>query len=273
MILKEKIRIGTSGYSFADWKGDFYPANLKQNEYLDYYQKYFDTVELNFSYYGIPKNENLLNLEELVSDTFAFFIKAYKSLTHFYPLKLDKTAVFNDLKTFRDALKNTAKIKGILFQFPFDFKYTNANLAFILELATELSDYRIIWEFRHESWLNYSVSNVMKEKKISYCCVDEPQLPGLIPPIVRVFNDTAYLRFHGRNKTNWWKNQRDLRYDYLYTSEELDEWMNKIQYLTAEAEMVYIFFNNCHLGKAVKNAKMLQKKLTEIELHNETGIL
>jgi len=260
----KNIKVGTSGYVFADWKGVFYPENLRQEDFLKFYQQHFNTVELNFSYYGMPKKENLQKLSDAVPDNFDFFIKAHQTMTHFSISNTSLKQVDADISSFLSAIDGLSKIKGILFQFPYGFRFSEQNFSCLKHICQKSEAKTIILEFRHKSWLNYAVSDWMKACKIVYCCVDEPQLPEMLPPIVRNFGHITYLRFHGRNKEKWWSDSKEnsqLRYDYLYSGNELDEWTEKINYLSCESEMLYIFFNNCHLGKAVRNARMMQEKL------------
>ena len=264
--MRNNIYIGTSGYVFSDWRGIFYPNDLKKNEFLKFYSNTFATVELNFSYYAMPQTENLQKMELQTPENFIFFIKAHKTMTHFKINGSSFKKVMEDSQKFSQTVANYNKIKGILFQFPYSFKYNRENLS-IIEKIFKLIKNDIIVEFRHKSWLNYSVSDVLKRLGVTYCCVDEPNLPGLLPPIVRNFGKFSYIRFHGRNSQRWWSkdpNSGKLRYDYLYTDAQLREWKDKIEFLSDESENVYIFFNNCHMGKAVKNAKTMQNILRNL---------
>ena len=120
-------------------------------------------------------------------------------------------------------------------------------------------------EFRHRSWLRPEVEGVLRENQLGYCTVDEPDLPGLMPPVAKVTGKIAYVRFHGRNREKWWQSRNSSeRYDYLYSTEELAAWLPKIQQLKSTSEKTFIFFNNCHMGQAARNALQLQEMLGQL---------
>ncbi len=263
---KDKIKIGTSGWSYADWKTVFYPEKIKQYEMLDYYAKHFPIVEINFTYYRMPERKHLTKMSQRVPDDFEFFVKANQDMTHYKITEVRRKDLPQIFQEFYNAIIGLGdKVKGILYQFPWSFKPTEENykhlefIAQFIQSTGQVSD--IIFEFRNREWLTKRTSELMRKYNIVYCCVDEPRLKGLIPPIVRVTGPFAYIRFHGRNSKAWWKGDSKERYNYLYTKEELQEWIPKIEQLSKEADTVYIFFNNCHSGNAVKNAEMLQEML------------
>ena len=100
----------------------------------------------------------------------------------------------------------------------------------------------------------------MKSQGLHFVSVDEPQIGEMMPPVARATGDLAYIRFHGRNDRTWWGKSGD-RYDYNYTTEELEEWIEKIELLEKTVWKIYAFFNNCHKGYAVRNALMFKKML------------
>ncbi len=252
-----EIKIGTSGYSFDDWIGPFYPEKTKKTKMLDHYVKHFDTVEINSTYYRIPKPVAMSNMEKKTPDDFEFIIKTPGILTH------KRFKVERDIFEYKECLepiKDSGKLKGVLAQFPFSFKFNQKNLDYVYYCNHLLKKYNLFVEFRHSSWSNREMYNMFKESKIGYTAVDEPDIPGLLKPDLFCTTDTGYLRLHGRNAEKWW-NGGALRYDYDYSDEELNEWRDKIKKIENKAKKLYIFFNNCHLGQAVKNAKELTEKL------------
>jgi uncharacterized protein YecE (DUF72 family) len=126
-----------------------------------------------------------------------------------------------------------------------------------------------LWaEFRHRSWAEPAVLEFLRRQEIGYCSVDEPALPGLMPPVAAATTDAGYIRFHGRNAATWWGGGHE-RYDWEYSAQELSEWLDRIRTLAAETERTYIFFNNCYMGRAVKSAGVLRRLLgleTDLEL-------
>ncbi len=105
----------------------------------------------------------------------------------------------------------------------------------------------------------------LRERSLGYCAVDEPALPGLVPPVVHLTTDVGYVRFHGRNEATWWASGRGTgggdRYDYDYSERELNEWVLRIADLAAKAKQTYLFFNNCHAGQAARNARLMEELL------------
>ena len=98
---------------------------------------------------------------------------------------------------------------------------------------------------------------------MGFCAVDEPHLPGMMPPVTMVTAEDTYVRFHGRNAKTWYAGDRSTRYDYSYSREELQEWVRKIGELAEQTRRVYLFFNNCHAGQAARSAKLMQDLLRQ----------
>ena len=253
-----KIRIGTSGYSFQDWVGIFYPEGTVKSEMLTNYVKHFDTVEINSSYYRIPHPRVFVNIEKKTPDDFEFIVKAYKGMTHD---RKPTTEMFEDFHSSIAPLDESGKLKGLLAQFPWSFKNSDANQTYLAALAEGLAPQKLFVEFRHASWIDESVFDFLAVHGIGYCSVDEPQMSGLVPPIAKATSDIAYVRLHGRNYKNWWGRGTGDRYDYNYSSKELSEWARKILDLARNAKATYVFFNNCHAGQAARNAELMKSIL------------
>jgi len=251
-----QIYIGTSGYSYEDWKGFFYPAGVDSKEYLCYYSSFFNTVELNFTYYCFPNVPAFSSMCEKVKDLedFIFSVKANKIFTH------QREYSDNDAKNFTDSLKplkEFGRLGSILFQFPYSFKYNNENIKYLAGIGQNFAGYEISIEFRNQYWLNDNVLKVMKDFNIGFCNVDEPALKGLLPQTDICTTDNGYIRFHGRNRRYWWEHENAYqRYDYMYDQGELEEWIPKVKNITEKSKKTYIYFNNHYKGKAAKSAMM-----------------
>lgn len=246
-----EIRVGTSGYSFEDWRGNFYPAGIAKGKMLDHYQGYFNTVEINSTYYRIPHPKVMFNIVNKTKPEFEFIVKVNRNITH-YRKDIESTS-----DEFNEAIRPIAdrgQLKGVLAQFPWAFKYSPENLKYLSICKRLVEPFPLFVEFRHDSWLEGETINFMKDENISNVSVDGPQLRGLLPPELKVTGDTAYVRLHGRNAEQWWGGG-PLRYDYIYKNDELSEWKDKLERLKSEVRKTFIFFNNCHLGQAVKNAR------------------
>ncbi len=259
-----RILIGTSGYSYRDWVGPFYPPGTKTQDFLPFYSSQFDTLEINTTYYGIPKPEVLAGMAERTPDDFRFVVKLNQAMTHDYSLD---SAVFSEFRAAIEPLKRAGKYDGLLAQFPWAFRRTEENRRFLAALRKQLVDEPLFVEFRHDSWLVPGLQRSLQDHRIGFCAVDEPALRGLLPPVALRTTEDAYVRFHGRNADTWWgRDGNKNRYDYDYRREELEEWVGKIRELADRARRVYLFFNNCHAGQAARSAKLMQELLKQHRL-------
>ena len=262
------IHIGTSGYSFADWRGPFYPAGLRGDGTLEYYSRFFDTVEINASYYRIPPPGAFSEMVRKTDPAFTFFIKLHRSMTH---ERKGERGFFDELFRAVAPLEDSGRFAGFLAQFPWSFRNTESNSEYLGWLWEKLAGRPLFVEFRHESWIGEKVFGVLAERRIGYCIVDEPQLEGMVPPVLEVTNGTAYFRFHGRNGEDWWRPRPGSdRYLYNYSDRELSEWAEKTLEVARRAETVYMFFNNCHFGHAPLNARKMKKLLGLADLRGAT---
>ncbi len=248
-----EIRIGTSGFSFEDWRGPFYPRELAKNKLLEYYAQVFHTVEINSTYYGIPHPKVAESMVSRTPATFDFMVKTHASFTHSRDTSLSQREAFSAaIRPFVEA----NRLSGILAQFPFSFKYNSENLDYLLRECETLPQSKLYLEFRHDSWYQRPVYYRLAEAGANWVSVDLPQLAHMPKPYALCTNETAYVRLHGRNEESWYGGG-DQRYDYGYSPEEMEEWRQKIAKLKPKAKKVYVFFNNCYRGQAVKNAKEL----------------
>lgn len=249
------IYVGTSGYSFKDWIGNFYPEKIKSGEMLNFYAQHFNVVEINSTYYAIPKPSLFENMIKRTPEDFNFTVKANSGMTH---ERTDNKSVFDQFKEAIHPLIEANRLKGVLLQFPGAFRNTQQNRTYLIKCKEIMSTLPLIAEFRHVSWLNEPTFDFLKQIDVSFCAVDEPELPGLLPPIAVATNKLGYVRFHGRNKESWWSGDSAQRYNYLYSDQELKDWLPKIKQLSDVTDELYLFFNNCHAGHAVRNAIRMQ---------------
>ena len=250
------ILVGTSGYSYADWNGNFYPEGLEKKDQLTYYSSEFNTVEINFTYYSLPHPRIFENMSAKVAGDFVFSVKAHSGVTHTRDIKKE------ELKRFTDSLVPLAsrnRLGPVLLQFPWAFKFSTANCDYLSRIREIFGDLELCAEFRNNSWLGDTTISHLKNLDMGFCNVDEPGLKGLLPPTSIATSGTGYIRFHGRNSLNWWKpKQAYQRYDYLYTEEELSEWVPRVRELSENTKKTYIYFNNHYKAQAVRSAKILQ---------------
>lgn len=253
-----RIRVGTSGYSFADWVGPFYPEGTARSRMLEEYARHFDVVEINSSYYRLPDARMFERMEAKTPDGFEFIIKLYRGMTHEIE---DDTSMYRALAEAVGPLKEADKFAGYLAQFPWKFKDTPQARGHLGFLREHLGADPLFVEFRHDSWMKPEVFELLRSADLGYCSVDEPNLRGLIPPVARATTSTGYVRLHGRNAANWWGRGGGDRYDYDYNASELEEWAGKLVTLEEKVKKVYAFFNNCHAGHAARNAELMIEML------------
>jgi len=271
-----EVWIGTSGWSFADWVGPFYPPGMKSGDFLAHYAKHFACVEVNATYYRIPPPRTMEQIERKTPEGFRFVVKLNQAMTHERVLETPLVASFLDCIA---PLKAAGKYHGLLAQFPWGFKRDDASKAHLERLREALPGEPLWVEFRHDSWMHPKLPDWLAERDIGYCAVDEPPLPGLVPPVTHLTNGTGYVRFHGRNAKHWWDggasravessgvaapprgSREQLRYDYDYSESELMQWLGRVQELAQKAKQTYLFFNNCHAGQAARNAKLMEELL------------
>ena len=263
---RDKIIVGTSGYSYPDWVGPFYPRGTKQDEMLAVYAGSFSSVELNFTYYGIPKPTALERMVKQTPEGFTFFVKAYRGITH-------EDLVDGSIPPFLESLepaREAGRLGGVLLQFPQSFHNDEENRAVFKRIVAALGGLPLVVEMRHDCWLKKNFYRYLEEHGVAYCCVDEPRLPGLLPPQSLATASIGYVRFHSRNGNHWYAG--DARYDYDYSEEELREWLPRLQEIAARTTSVHVFFNNCHHAQAVENALAFQRLLgqeTRLPAHPE----
>jgi uncharacterized protein YecE (DUF72 family) len=262
------ILIGTSGYSYKDWVGPVYPPGTADKDFLKVYAGKFTFTELNFSYYRQPDPRTLDRLVHMTDDHFRFAVKAHQSLTH---------AITGDFRREAAAFKQgiapvieASKLAAILAQFPFSYHYNPQNRKHLQAVCDELSGLPLAVEFRNAEWIRDSVCEGLKKRSVALVNVDEPALAGLIKPASIVTSHIAYVRFHGRNEANWWSGDNASRYDYLYSDDELAEWVPRIRDMAAKAVTVIVAFNNHWRGQAVQNARKL-RKMIEGEVVKDNG--
>ena len=256
------IHIGTAGYSYPDWVGPVYPEGIKKGEMLEYYAREFGFTEINSTYYGMPNKYMMWNLVKKTPDGFQFIVKAHRSMTH------DRSAGQKDYADFMEAVRPLAeagRLGGVLAQFPFSFHCNRANREYLKWFAGHLGEIPAAIEFRNQEWLSGNTLSFLRDEGLAYVSVDEPDLKGLVRPVAALTSRVGYVRFHGRNSANWYHHKESYeRYNYLYSKEELAEWIPKIIKMAEKAEQVFVSLNNHYQGQAVRNARMVREMLSGV---------
>lgn len=237
---------GCSGFHYDAWRKLFYPDDLSQKEWLPYYAKYFKTVEINNSFYRLPKKETLKKWHEQTPGDFLFTMKGSRYITHRKKL-VDDENMRSALKNFYDTVEVLGgKLGCVLWQLPGNLHRNDKKLdTFCSRLST---DFKNVMEFRHGSWFTEPVTEILSKHQVSYCIISAPDD---LPEDIHITTDTGYVRFHG--KSQW--------YNYDYSEDELREWSSKIKNLSAAR--VYLYFNNDTHANAVNNGQTMRKLLNE----------
>jgi len=265
--------IGCSGWSYDDWVGRFYPAELakKKGEWLSYYARFFPTVEINSTFYRVPNEFMVRSWIERGRQRpgFEFSVKLPQVVTHESILKADGEKAAEQASSFEGIcvkpLAEAGLLGAVLVQltpyFRREGKDSLAKLrALFGMLGTDVYDYAV--EFRHRTWLNErgnelapDALEILQEFRVANAIVDGPGFPATRSLTAK----HAYARFHGRNYDIWFKDEgeddyRINRYDYLYNQDQLEAWKPRLRELIDNSERARIYFNNHGRAKAVKNA-------------------
>lgn len=261
--------VGVSGWAYEDWKDTVY-FNLIGKNTIRYLAQWINAIEINVTFYRPVSPGTVERWLSQVDDIpdFLFTVKLWNRFTHNEKLELDS----EDLNIFLDSLEPlvmSGRLGCVLIQFPHRFHRTVNNRKYLAQLTDLLSPLPLAIELRHKSWLNSNFFSSLQERGIAFCNIDQPIVnASCIPPTEVVTAKFSYVRFHGRNKENWFSEQsnRDARYDYLYSDGELAPWIQRISNIRQKVNKVFVMMNNHYRGKALINAHTLREKLDGIEL-------
>jgi uncharacterized protein YecE (DUF72 family) len=268
--------IGTAGFSYKDWQGTFYPRGMKRTQHpLSYYARYFDCCEINTTFYGHLKPEWGKKWCELVaaeSPDFQFTAKLNQAFTHAPSAVVQSTSAEtirpqSDDETLAkqglDSLAERGRLGALLAQFPISFKNTEPNRNYLGELIDHFHQYPLVIEVRHLSWNDAKVLAEFAEKNVAFCNIDQPLLGQAIRPSQHVTAGIAYVRMHGRNYKEWFEaDNRNDRYNYLYTEQEVEDWSERVKEMNRRADKTFVITNNHYKGQAAANALEIKKLLT-----------
>lgn len=250
---------GTSGFSYNDWVGPVYPRGMPRQDWLRFYAREFNALELNSSYYAVPTLSVVKSLVARTGDGFLFAVKAHQDITHG---RQPQEGTLVSFKEMLAPLLQAGKLGCVLAQFPYSFNCNQQNKNYLEMIRDKFKELPLVVEFRNAHWIKSEVFDWLRGMDLGFCCVDEPRLPNLIPPVAEVTSKIAYLRFHGRNAARWWQHEEAYqRYDYTYSPEELEEWIPKVRMLQNNSEKTFIFANNHWRGQSVDTIRQLRLML------------
>ena len=301
-----EIRVGTCSWADESLSKAWYPKGLKAGERLPYYAEHFDTVEVDSTYYRLPGEDMVERWAERTPDGFVMHVKAFGVMTR-HPVKAEalppdlrdeapvddrgrverpsrefRAEVFRRFREALEPLRAAGKLGGILFQFPSYVVYRPPSLGYLEWARGQLDGDEMLVEFRHRSWLDdenrEATLTFLEQLGATHVIVDAPktEAKNLVPTVLALTGPTLYVRFHGRNAATW--NRRGgsaaERFDYLYSEDELREWVEPLRELAGKAQAAYALFNNNArsadpaggpglVAQAATNAVQLQRILAD----------
>jgi uncharacterized protein YecE (DUF72 family) len=253
--------VGPAGWSYKDWEGTVYPTHGSRFDHLAYLSAWFDTIEVNSSFYRIPPPTHATSWVRRVADNleFRFTAKSFRGFTH------EKEAIpLTDLDAFRaflDPLAAAGRLGCVLHQFPWSFKDVPESRARLEHLVRSFREFPQVVEVRHGSFQSEDFVSFLRDLEVGLANVDQPLFSDSVKPATVVTGGVAYARFHGRNYQKWFAHEESWeRYDYLYSKEELEPWVGRIREMATEKD-VYVVTNNHFRGQAIVNAGDLKREL------------
>lgn len=262
-----EIRVGPAGWDYPDWQGIVYPGpKSKRFDPLAYLSHYFRTIEINSTFYGPASVKTARSWASRVAHAadFRFTAKLWRRFTH----ERDTAFSAAEVKTARDGfdvLAAAGKLGAVLLQFPWSFRNDGPANEWLRDLFDAFAGLPLVVEVRHASWNDPDLLEWLEERGVGLVNIDQPLFGSSIKPAAHATARIGYVRLHGRNYRDWFRQKatRDERYDYLYSARELEPWVGRIREIAARPATgeVYAVTNNHHLGKAIVNAEMIEAML------------
>jgi len=260
------ILIGPAGWSYSDWNGIVYPAHRSTGFHeAEYLAQFFDTIEINTSFYNPLRPEMCRHWLERVAanPAFRFTAKLWQRFTHEGGAGSQEVAA---ARAGFDVLQAAGRLGAVLLQFPFSFHNTPENRAHLEKLLTLFRDYPLVVEVRHSTWNQKEFYEFLHHHGAGFCNIDQPVIGRSLRPSERATSPVGYIRLHGRRYDTWFSDDPasapEERYNYLYSAEELDPWAARISKVAGHSKTTFVITNNHYQGKAIVNALQLINLLT-----------
>jgi uncharacterized protein YecE (DUF72 family) len=261
-----EILVGPAGWSYADWNGVVYPAPRPPRFHEAHYlADFFDTIEINTSFYQ-PLRPSFAEqwLRRIATNPrFLFTAKLWQKFTHAGGTDAE------DEKAVRagfNVLRRGGRLGAVLMQFPFSFHNTPESLARLKQILDAFADYPLVVEVRHSSWAQKEFYELLHERGVGFCNIDQPVIGKSVKPSERATSTVGYIRLHGRRYDTWFSDDPATasheRYNYLYSEKELEPWVARIRHVAEHAQTTFVVTNNHYLGKGIVNALQLIHLLT-----------
>jgi uncharacterized protein YecE (DUF72 family) len=279
--LHATIRVGPAGWSYPDWSGYVYPSRRQKGFHeATYLAEFFDTIEINTSFYNPIRPEHAAQWIDRVAANprFVFTAKLWQRFTHdtvpeiagpANPTAAAKSATASskaalataeDERSVRagfDVLREAGKLGAVLLQFPFSFHRTRETVAHLTALLKRFGDYPLVVEVRHASWQTAETFALLAEYNAGFCNIDQPIIGKSLEPSSETTSPIAYVRLHGRRYDTWFTDDSEVpsheRYNYVYSTEELAPWAKRVEKVAERSRDVYVITNNHYQGKGVVN--------------------
>jgi len=258
--------VGPAGWSYEDWEGLVYPAAKPRGFHaLSYLPAFVDIVEVNSTFYRPAPPAMVTAWLKRIEDQprFRLSLKLYQAFTHAREGFSRKD--IDDVRQAADLVRLQGRLAALLVQFPWSFRNSPENMEYLRRLFKAFAGYPLAVEVRHAGWDDRAFYDLLRENGAAFCNIDQPVIGESIgPSAVSTTPDFAYVRLHGRNYKNWFRDEagRNDRYDYLYAKNELEDWVARIKQLGQKSGQVYIITNNHYRGQAMANALQIRNMIT-----------
>ncbi len=263
-----RLAVGTSGYAYPEWvTAGVYPPGTRPARMLRRYAERFPIVELNHTFYSLPRAEALARRLAETPPTLRFTAKLTRLLTH----ETGRLPAPTALAAYRAGilpLLTARRLVAVLVQLPPAFGRNPRARRYLAALLEALADLPLAVEFRNAEWATETVYDELARRRVTLVTVDEPALPGLFPTVPRVTNPAlVYVRLHGRNAAGWRSGDARRKFDYDYSAAELQAFLDSVvRPMLAEADEALVFFNNHVFGQAPRNAELFGRLLRDAGL-------
>lgn len=259
------LYVGPAGWSYEDSPGIVYPKNLAQAKVLEYVSRYFNTVEINVSFYRFLTPKMSQSWVRKVPDpkTFQFTAKLNQRFTH----QRGDSYTSQEVTRFKEGLAPIAEagmLGAVLAQFPWSFRYGNESMEYLSRIRDDFGEYPLAVEVRHNAWEQPKAIEDLRRLGVNLCAIDQPSMSSNMQPMDVLTGPLAYIRLHGRNAQKWFADDIEgwERYDYLYKEDELEDWTGRIRKMAESADRIFVIANNHYKGQGAANALQLRNMLT-----------
>jgi uncharacterized protein YecE (DUF72 family) len=261
-----KYYVGTAGWSYEDWEGIVYPVGKGRGFHpLTFLADFINIVEINSTFYRPAAPAMVRSWLKKIENhpDFLLSLKLYQAFTHAREGFTEKDV--DEIRLAADLVRLQGRLAALLVQFPWSFRNSPENHGYLERLLKLFAGYPLAVEVRHTSWDTPDFYDLLRAKGAAFCNIDQPLFDASIKPsAVSTTPDFAYVRLHGRNYQNWFRESagRDDRYDYLYAADELEDWITRIKDLGTKSSKIYVITNNHYRGQAMANALQIRNMIT-----------